>query len=36
MGALRGRVELPLEISGELVYQSKTQFLHEGEQEIRL
>jgi hypothetical protein len=35
-GELRGRVELPLKVSGELVYQGKTQVLHEGEQEIRL
>ena len=35
-GTLRGRVELPLKVSGELVYQGKTQLLHEGEQEIRL
>ena len=35
-GELRGQVELPESISGELVYQGKTQVLHEGEQEIRL
>jgi alpha-L-rhamnosidase len=35
-GELCGRVELPEGISGELVYQGKTQLLHEGEQEIRI
>ena len=35
-GALCGRVDLPEGINGELVYQGKTQVLHEGEQGIRL